>query len=274
MACNSRGLPAQAQAQVQPGFALADFVAERYGPEYLELLEGEHVSVYVCRDEDKGWAFGERLRDNTRGWFPAAYWKAYPSPSSPPHLGHSNLESRGGFGGGIFAEAESQIGGGRNVYSRFHMLQVRHVLQKSLQSAPPDPQCIEIRGPLTAHLDLLGIEMRGQRPRQTAEEGETHTGRQQERKSHPLEDALPKLVEVAGGKVKIRNLAAAGLALGVMSGGHAQVCQDIIFVVQSRPDIFGPVPEVPVAEVSNTYITLRTSPGEELLDPNQPQPMA
>mmetsp|Transcript_68306 Transcript_68306/g.192611 ORF Transcript_68306/g.192611 Transcript_68306/m.192611 type:complete len:211 (-) Transcript_68306:142-774(-) len=70
------------------------------------------------------------------------------------------------------------------------------------------------------------------------------------------EEAIAKLVEISGGRVKIGNLAAAGLALGIMSGCHSKVCQDILATVRARPDIFVPVPRGVTTDINKLTIGL------------------
>lgn len=89
-----------------------------------------------------------------------------------------------------------------------------------------------------------------------------------------LEVVVFKLVELAGGKVKIANLAAAALALGVVKGRPRKafvrylgprkdgfqgqvlhVCQEILAAVHGRQDLFGPLPEA--VEVGQLTVSLR-----------------
>lgn len=80
---------------------------------------------------------------------------------------------------------------------------------------------------------------------------------QEEPLQHKPEETIAKLVDIGGGRVKIGNLAAAGLALGIMSGGHGKICQDILTTVRARPDLFGPVPKgVPVSDTSKLNVCL------------------
>lgn len=77
------------------------------------------------------------------------------------------------------------------------------------------------------------------------------------------------LVLLGGGKTRISAVAAAGLALGVMSGGHQKVCQDIVKTVSEKPQVFGPLPQMPLtSEVSKVVVTLRNPDRSSLFNRN------
>mmetsp|Transcript_80341 Transcript_80341/g.209208 ORF Transcript_80341/g.209208 Transcript_80341/m.209208 type:complete len:356 (+) Transcript_80341:103-1170(+) len=75
--------------------------------------------------------------------------------------------------------------------------------------------------------------------------------------SQTLEHCIHTLVDLAGGKARVGNLAAAGLALGIMNGSHSKVCQDILVAVREQSELFGPLPEVAPVEASKLTVTLR-----------------
>jgi len=75
--------------------------------------------------------------------------------------------------------------------------------------------------------------------------------------SQTLEHCIHTLVDLAGGKARVGNLAAAGLALGIMNGSHSKVCQDILVAAKEHSELFGPLPEVAPVEASKLTVTLR-----------------
>lgn len=234
------------------GFALATFDAKPYGLEYLPLEAKEELERLLCREQDGGWAFGRRIRDNTCGWFPAVYWAKA-----------DDLEKLDAYQClvGEFATPEKLIMGNSpevaqptgHRYSRGFLLHIGLTLLHC-QPVPPDG---------------LRIGMSG-RPQEEAPRGNTlaaaHSRLPEGSRQGPTapaqaaqqrpEELVSKLVELAGGRVKIGNLAAAALALGIMSGGHGKVCQEILAAVRGRQDIFGPIPP-DTAEVSKLTVSLR-----------------
>lgn len=252
----SKHEPAQLRGQARPGYALARFDAGPYGPEYLALEEHEQLSWLMSREEDGGWALGCRLRDDAHGWFPASYWAAGPPPPLRPEavLAQPPWQPGGAFrdptaceaptaaaldleacrwkprddsapvptsasrsAASATAVAENSASPEGRVYDRAFLLNVGIALVHC-EEVPPDQLQIGLRD----------------KPRDDA----AHI-------IHRPEDAVSKLVDLAGGRAKIGNLAAAVLALGIMTGCHAKVCQDIVSAVRSRPDVFAVrVPEL------------------------------
>jgi len=74
-----------------------------------------------------------------------------------------------------------------------------------------------------------------------------------------LDRTVRTLVELAGGKARVGNLAAAGLALGVMTGTHSKVCQEILAAVKENPNSFTPPVEEASFEASKLIITLKNA---------------
>lgn len=74
-----------------------------------------------------------------------------------------------------------------------------------------------------------------------------------------LEDAVVTLVNFAGGSVKVGNLAAACLALGVARRTHSQLCESIVASVRTRPDLFGHISDVPPSQYTKLSVVLRSA---------------
>lgn len=234
MSCsNGVGLSCPSSGPI--GLALGSFDGPSYGEEYVSLVAGEQIERLLCRDEDGGWAFGRRIRDGACGWFPSSYWGAG-NGASKTHS--SSLDV-----GGTIAASEGPR------YDRFSLLRVGLALRQT--GSPPaagDPMCtLAAVAGFGSHEFRIGMGVRPQ---------EETRAQPVERRFKALDDVISTLVELAGGKAKIGNLAAAGLALGIMTGGHSKVCQEILAAVRLRPDIFCPIPDS--TESSKLMVTLRS----------------
>ena len=64
---------------------------------------------------------------------------------------------------------------------------------------------------------------------------------QQKKQQPDCLQSMILLLEAAGGSVRLGNLAAACIALSIMSGTHKQVYQDVLDLVQRSPECFEPV---------------------------------
>jgi hypothetical protein len=62
-----------AQAHGHWGVALSDFNGSTYGPEYLDLQEGEQIFVYPASPLDEGWLHAWSNRLGEYGWIPPSY---------------------------------------------------------------------------------------------------------------------------------------------------------------------------------------------------------
>mmetsp|Transcript_111160 Transcript_111160/g.313679 ORF Transcript_111160/g.313679 Transcript_111160/m.313679 type:complete len:307 (+) Transcript_111160:70-990(+) len=293
-----------------PGRALANFVGTAYGAEYLTLQLGELIEMLQPRAEDGGWAYGMRMRDGARGWFPASYWR--PASPSPPSSSSSSMRSRpdcpvfgpekaarspslpqGTFQNasiaelaalaaneqaaeaakmrgrwrdgtdqvekpsearGVVGEISSGDGGGSTCdapepcakrYSRESLLALGIAL---IESEAHDRREVR-KGDLT----VASIEA------QTTCSSPAADAPAQKREQAPeVGETLAKLVEVAGGKCRVGNLAAACIALGVIAGNHREVNRVIVATASARSDLFAAMPEVPPNDSSKSVVSLRS----------------
>mmetsp|Transcript_77104 Transcript_77104/g.223086 ORF Transcript_77104/g.223086 Transcript_77104/m.223086 type:complete len:278 (-) Transcript_77104:56-889(-) len=259
-----------------PGRALADFDSAEYGVDYVGFEAGEQVNLLVCRDEDKGWAYGERARDGARGWFPISYWRRTPveeqraaEPARNPAAAFPAVAAGRGTGAGdgaaastvgrpsavievipVAAASATYAGQPEATPAAASGSTISPLPEDGITSAVYDRAMMLHVGFSLLHNgsvdgDTLGI---------TTQETEPSDGAKRPDKP---DESLLKLVEAAGGHVRVRNLAAAGLALGIVSGGHSKVCQDIMKIVRARQDLFLPMPEV--SDVTKLSVTLRAN---------------
>eukprot|EP00437_Effrenium_voratum_P060856 CAMPEP_0181494882 /NCGR_PEP_ID=MMETSP1110-20121109/52060_1 /TAXON_ID=174948 /ORGANISM="Symbiodinium sp., Strain CCMP421" /LENGTH=238 /DNA_ID=CAMNT_0023622427 /DNA_START=49 /DNA_END=762 /DNA_ORIENTATION=+ len=89
---------------------------------------------------------------------------------------------------------------------------------------------------------LVGIGLQGDVPSTMSEAKiKTVVSRQQKKQQPDCLKSMVLLVEAAGGSVRLGNLAAACIALSIMTGTHKQVYQDVLNLVQRSPEFFEPV---------------------------------
>ena len=85
--------------------------------------------------------------------------------------------------------------------------------------------------------------------------------RQQKKQQPDCLQSMILLLEAAGGSVRLGNLAAACIALSIMSGTHKQVYQDVLDLVQRSPELFEPVEAASHKSLRQVLICLANSAG-------------
>lgn len=225
----------------RPGHALANFDASQYGPEYLSLERHEALHFLISREEDGGWALGQRPRESACGWFPASYWAAGPPPqagqglqapgtATPPLARAAKPEPVAESEAAPAAPNEPSPEG--CVYDRGFLLHVGVAMfhaAAAAQEVPPD-------------LVQIKLDDRPQQYWPTEPKPETRP-RPVETKPRPStrepQEVVQTIVDLCGGRAKVGKIAAAVIALGIMPGIHCEVCRDIVAAVRARPDLFG-----------------------------------
>jgi len=251
-------------ARGSTGRILSGFNGLDYGSEYLVLTCGECIALLDA--ESDGWAYAEKLQDGSKGWFPLSYWipdtvETCAMPQVPTEL---NLKSAGQC-------LDSRIDAAPSPGAQCTQMDTRP--QPEAQCTQVDtrtPPSISRSARHTYNRDFLLHARIALEPILATQEDSlnlTMCRRPQEQDKIPVtlappvqsfDDTVARLVQIAGGRIKIGNLAAAGLALGIMSGSHGQVCKNILATVQSRVDIFGPMPEdLVTTETNKLTVVLR-----------------
>ena len=148
-----------------------------------------------------GWSFGIRMKHGHSGWFPSQFWASGPPDSSRDP----------GEGSSNVAGAED----GEKTYDKAFLVSLRHLVGSA------------------SHSNVPSI-MRESKIRALV-------SRQQKKQQPDNLQAMILLLEAAGGSVRLGNLAAACIALSIMSGTHKQVYQDLLDLVQRFPECFEPL---------------------------------
>lgn len=262
----------------EEGEALHAFDGGSYGAGYLTLKQHDRV----VRDAvEGGWSYGERVSDGAAGWFPTSYWAASAGLSGGAEAGQGGSGAAGpsagssrprecrsteespsqGVGAAWLAASPEADAGAAAGATPSHPSQVpvvtgaewfgdpeaghqysRERLLVVMALARPDP--------LPEGTSLPRVEPApadGAVTRLPAKDGARATP-----------EVLAQLLELAGGTLRVGNLAAATIALNIASGSHQQVYQNIVAAARGSPDLFEPPPvQLKMAELSKCLLVLR-----------------